>query len=230
MQLERKIDEISDLIKSKLQIEIIEDFGVNLKRIDINSIELDKDHEHFQQLKKATADQQTKFSEAKTDIEIKNLDEMTRIQRKDVELGVEGKNITVHQLNQQTDVLKTAAENLGQMSNVNLGGGAGMNPAGMMMGMGIGGAMGSQMGGMMNNIGQPQQTPPPIPIASFHIALNGQQSGPYSIDQLKQLIINGQFTKNHHVWKDGMSNWELANNISELVILFPVSPPPPPVI
>ena len=119
---------------------------INLKRIDISAIELDKENSHYLQLKKSTAYQQTKFIEAKTDIEITNLDETMRIKRKDLELGVEGNNFNVHQLNQQTDVLKTAAENLGEMSNVNLGGGGGLNPAGLMMGMGIGGAMGNQMG------------------------------------------------------------------------------------
>ena len=218
MQLERKIDEISDFVKSKTSVILEEDFGINLKRLDISTIELDKEHEHYQQLKFSTADQQTK-----------NIDEINRIQRKDLEMGVEGKNFNVHQLNQQTDVLKTATENLGQMSNVNLGGGIGMNPAGMMMGMGIGGAMGNQMGGMMNNINQPQ-TPPPAPVVAFHISLNGQQSGPFNLEQLKQLVQNGQFTKSHHVWKEGMSGWELANNVTDVSTIFPISPPPPPTI
>jgi membrane protease subunit (stomatin/prohibitin family) len=227
MQLERKIDEISDVIQTKLKTAMQEDFGVNLKRIDVSAIELDKEHLHYLQLKKSTADQQTKFISAKTDIEITNLDEMTRIQRKDAELGVEGKNFAVHQLNQQTDVLKTAAENLGEMGNVNLGGGGGLNPAGIMMGMGIGGAMGSQMGGMMTNL---NKTPPPPPVLAYHIALNGQQSGPYNLEQLKQFAQSGQFTKNHHIWKEGMEGWELATNIQELTAVFSVVPPLPPTI
>jgi membrane protease subunit (stomatin/prohibitin family) len=225
MQLERKIDEISDFIQTKLKTAMQEDFGVNLKRIDVSAIELDKEHSHYLQLKKSTADQQTKFVDAKTDIEITNLDEMTRIQRKDAELGVEGKNFAVHQLNQQTDVLKTAAENLGEMGNVNLGGGGGLNPVGLMMGMGIGGAMGNQMGGMMTNL---NKTPPPPPVLAYHISLSGQQSGPYNLEQLKQFAQSGQFTKNHHVWKEGMADWELATNVQDLATVFSVVPPPPP--
>lgn len=225
MQLERKIDEISDFIQSKLKIAIEEDFGVNIKRIDVGTIELDKEHEHYLQLKKSTADQQTKFIDAKTDIEIINLEEITRIQRKDVELGVEGKNFAVHQLNQQTDVLKTAAESLGGMGNVDLGGGGGLNPVGLMMGMGIGGAMGNQMGGMMTNI---NKTPPPPPVLAFHISLNGQQSGPFNLEQLKQFAQSGQFTKDHHVWKEGMAGWELASNVQDFLNVFSVVPPPPP--
>lgn len=228
MQMERKIDDIGDLVKSKIKTALEEDFGINLKRIDISALELDKENSHYQQLKKSTADQQTKFIEAKTDIEIENLDETMRIKRKDMELGVEGKNFQVHQLNKSADVLKTAAENLGEMSNVNLGGGGGLNPAGLMMGMGIGGAMGNQIGGMMGNLNQ--QNPPPPPTIQYFIALNGQQTGPFTTEQLKQFAQGGQFTKQHHVWKQGMSAWELAENVQELSSVFSVVPPPPPTI
>jgi len=227
MQIERKIDDVSDIIKSKLKIAMEEDFGINLKRIDISTIELDQTHDHYIQLKKITVDQTSKKIEAVTDIEIENMGEMARINRKNAELGVEGGNFAVHQLNQQTDVLKTASENLGQMSNVNLGGGGGLNPAGLMFGMGIGGAMGNQVGGMMNNI---NSTPPPPPNQNvFHISLNGQQAGPYSMEQLKQLAINNQFSRDHHVWKSGMAGWELAAINSEVSIVFNSVPPPPPV-
>jgi membrane protease subunit (stomatin/prohibitin family) len=227
MQIERKIDEITDIVQSKLNQSFADDFGANLKRLDIGAIELDKEHPHYQQLKNATADQQIKLIGAKTDIEITNLEETMRIQRKNIELGVEGQNFAVHQLNQQTDVLKTAAENLGQMGNMNLGdGGGGLNPTGIMTGMMIGGAMGNQIGGMMTNM--KNTPPPPPPVVVYHIALNGQQSGPYNLEQLKQFAQAGQFTKQHHVWKEGMAAWELVSNVIELVTVFSVMPPPPP--
>ena len=228
MQIERKIDDVSDIIKSKLKAAMEDDFGINLKRLDVSAIDLDQEHEHYLQLKRITVDQTSKKIEAVTDIEIENIGEMARINRKDAELGVEGKNFAVHQLNQQTDVLKTAAENLGQMSNVNLGNGGGLNPAGMMFGMGIGGAMGNQVGGMMNNMNQ--TPPPPPPQNVFHIALNGQQSGPFTMDQLKQLALTNQFTKQFHVWKPGMAGWELASVNNEVSIIFNSVPPPPPTI
>jgi hypothetical protein len=234
MQIERKIDEVSEIIKSKLSSAIEDDFGVNLKRLDVSSIELDQDHDHYQQLRRITIDQTSKKIEATTDIEIENMTEMARIQRKDFEMGVEGKNFAVHQLNQQTDVLKTAAENLGQMSNMNLGDGGGLNPTGMMFGMGMGGAMAQQVSGMMNNmqnsnIGhQNASTPPPIAPVLYHIALNGQQTGPYTLEQLKQLATSGQFTPQYHVWKSGMSNWELASSVGDLNALFHSFPPHPP--
>ncbi|KAA6322106.1 hypothetical protein EZS27_028322, partial [termite gut metagenome] len=96
MQIERKIDEVSNALQSKLEVVLQDDFGINLKRLDISAIELDKEHPHYQQLKKITIDQQTKFTEAKTEIEIENLSETMRIQRKDAELGIEGRNFAVH--------------------------------------------------------------------------------------------------------------------------------------
>jgi membrane protease subunit (stomatin/prohibitin family) len=228
MQIERRIDDVADIIKNKLKGNMEEDFGVNLKRLDISAIELDHEHDHYQQLKRITVDQTSKKIEAVTDIEIENMTEMARIARKDAELGVEGKNFSVHQLNQQTDVLKTASDNLGQMSNVNLGGGGGLNPAGLMFGMGIGNAMGGQVGGMMGNM---NSTPPPPPAqSSYHISINGQQAGPFSISTLQQMAVTNQFTPMHHVWKSGMAGWELATQIGELSQIFASIPPPPPII
>ncbi len=219
MQLETRIDQISDYLKSKLTDSLTDDFGVNLKRIDVGTIELDKEHPHYQQLKKSTVDQQTKLIDATTDIEITN-----RL------LQVQGKNINVHQLNLQADVAKTAAESLGQLGGGI--GGDGMNPAGMMAGMMMGGAVGGSMAGMMGNmmqgVNQPQQVPPPPPTVQFYIAINGQQSGSYTISQLQQMIQNGTFTKNHHVWKQGMPEWILASEEQEIAKLFLSIPPPPP--
>lgn len=230
MQIERKIDEISGIIQTKLSTELDDDFGVNLKRFDISSIELDKEHPHYLQLKKMTSDQQTKLTEAKTDIEIENLSETMRIQRKGSELGVEGQNFAVHQLNQQADVLKTASENLGAMGNVDLGGSGGLNPIGLMTGMAVGSAMGNQMSGMMTSVSNAPQVPPPPPVSSYFIALNGQQSGPFNLNELKKMAHSSQFTKTHYVWKEGMSGWKLAENVAELTGVLGVIPPPAPTI
>ncbi len=212
MQIERKIDEISDILQSKMK-EIFDEFGVNLKRIDINAIEIEKENDHYLQLKKMTSDQQTKFIDASTDIDIEGK-----------RMEMQGKNFQVHQLNQQTEVLKTAAENLGGMGNVNLGGST-LNPIGMMTGMNIGNQIGNQIGGMMNN-----QVPPPPPSQVFHISLNGQNQGTFNMQQLQEMLKNGLFSKQHHIWKEGMTDWVLAEQSTELNHLFnnQNTPPPPP--
>ncbi len=245
IQLERRISELSDIIKSKLRDDFAEDFGIYIKRVDINAIEIDKTSRGYAELREITADQQRRTITAQTDINIRNLDDMQRINATNMEetlriqreeaqraqrLQTETNFIGAHALNQQTEVLKTGMQSLGEMSNVNLGGG-GMNPAGMMTGMMLGGAMGNQMAGMMNQMGgqmyQNMQAPPPMPTSQYYVAVNGQQSGPYGVQQLQQFAAQGLFTAQSLVWKQGMAGWEQACNVAELAQLFMVATPPP---
>lgn len=262
VQLERKIMEINDVVAQHLKPRLENDFGVNMKAIDISSIEPDKESEGYKELRNITASQQTRTIETQTDINLQNLqnlqrinaanmEESLRIQREEAQraqrLQTENQFIGAHAINKQAEVLSAAANNLGEMGQMNLGGGnaGGMNPAGMMMGMAMGGAMGGQMGNMMNQMGQamqqpampqqPQQqmVPPPMPGAvnvAYMVSVNGQQFGPYNMQQLQQLVQNGQLTAQTYVWKQGMSNWEFAGNVQELASLFGAVPPPMPPI
>ncbi|MCK4999505.1 MAG: SPFH domain-containing protein [Anaerohalosphaera sp.] len=116
---------------------------------------------------------------------------------------------------------------------------AAKNPGGMAaggMGMGMGFAMANQMGGAMGTppAQQQQQTPapqspPPIPQAKeFHIAINGQQHGPFQISAMQPYIQNGQLTRETLVWCQGMGQWTAASNVPELAKLFGTTPPPIP--
>lgn len=245
LQIERKITEISDLIQERLAKEMSEDFGVNLKRIDLADIEVDKESDGYRELRHITAGQQAQTIQAQTDVNIKNLQdtqainaenvqESLRIQREEAQraqrLQTETNFIGAHALDQQTSVLKAGAESLGSMSHV--GDGGGMNAAGMMTGMIMGGAMGNQMAGMINNLGQQMQnnmnTPPPPPTLNYMVSMNGQQSGPFNIQQLQQLVQQGQINTQTYVWKQGMSNWVMAGQVQELASLFIANTPPPP--
>ncbi|MDR0756157.1 MAG: SPFH domain-containing protein [Puniceicoccales bacterium] len=249
LQMERKILEINDIITAHLKPRLENDFGVNLKGFDLAAIEVDKESDGYKELRKVTAQQTTKIVESQTDVSIKNLqdiqninaknmEETLRVQREEAQraqkLQTETNFMGAHALNQQTDVLKTAANSLGEMGAMNMGGGnGGMNPAGMMTGMMMGGAMGGQMANMMNQMGQnmqqQQNTPPPPPQIQYNISVNGQTSGPFNWQQLQQMVQSGQLTRESYVWKQGMSNWEVAGNVPELLSLFNVvSPPPPP--
>jgi membrane protease subunit (stomatin/prohibitin family) len=247
LQMERKLLDINDLIAAKLSARLETDFGVNMKGFDLASIDVDKESEGYAELRKVTAEQTTITIAAQTDIGIKNMEDMQsinagnmeetlRIQREEAQraqkLQTETNFMGAHALNQQTDVLKTGAESLGQMGNVGGGGGGGMNPAGMMTGMMMGGAMGNQMAGMMNNMGQnmnqQQNTPPPPPTIAYSVSVNGQTTGPFNMQQLQQMVQNGQLQQNTHVWKQGMAGWEVAGNVQDLTSLFGAMPPPPP--
>ncbi len=79
--------------------------------------------------------------------------------------------------------------------------------------------------------------PPPIiqqPDIKLYMAVAGQQYGPYTYDQCKQLVKGGQLTQQSVVWMDGMSNWAPASQVKELQDLFappaiPGMPPIPPI-
>jgi membrane protease subunit (stomatin/prohibitin family) len=247
VQLERKIQEVNDRISPEISNRISQDFGLNFKALDVSAIEIDKTSEQYIKLMAITADQVSKTIEAQGEINIKNiaetqamnaenLEETLRIQREEAQraqkLQTETNFINTHAINQQAEVLKTAAENLGNMTQTGGGDGSGMNPAGLMTGMALGGAMGNQMAGMMNQmtgaVNQPQNTPPPLPVESFFIALNGQQAGPFKMMELLQLVTSNQITKETLVWKSGMTAWEKAENVAEFSTLFNQVPPPIP--
>ena len=246
LQMERKILEINDIVAQYLKPRLESDFGVNMKGLDISTIEADKESEGYAELRSVTARQTANTIEAQTIVNVKNMadmqsinaknmDETLKIQREEAQraqrLQTETNFMGAHALDQQTEVLKTGAASLGQMGNAG-GSGGGFNAAGVMTGMMMGGAMGQQMAGMMNNMGQnmnqAMNTPPPPPQIQYNVSINGQNSGPYNMQQLGQMVQSGQLTVNTYVWKQGMQNWKLAGNVAELSSLFGAVPPPPP--
>jgi membrane protease subunit (stomatin/prohibitin family) len=125
-------------------------------------------------------------------------------------------------------------------------GDAAKNPGGGMgdvMGLGVGFAMAQQMAQNMapgtQSPGVPtppgQAAPPPLPHASqFHLAINGQQAGPFTIEQLRAHVARGTLTPESLVWKPGMPAWTTAAQVAELIPVFnappedPDAPPPVP--
>jgi membrane protease subunit (stomatin/prohibitin family) len=255
MQLERKILQINEIVEGYIKPRLQSDFGVIVSAVDIGAIETDKDSDGWQQLKRVTQDIATQTTEAQTNVSIKNMEDTQRInaenmqdslkiQREELQraqkLQTEGANFSVHQLNQQTLVAKTAAESLGQMgqgAGVSLGeGGGGFNPAGMMAGMAMGGAVGQQMAGMMGGMMQGMNQPPPggmpgmapPPLAQYNVAVNGQTTGPFNVQQLSQMAASGQLTAQTMVWKQGMAAWAAAGTVQDLAQIFASAAPPPP--
>ena len=121
--------------------------------------------------------------------------------------------------------------------------GSGGNPA---LDFGVGIAMGQQL---MNNMqpgqAQPAQRnmtqpmgappaapaapgamPPPLPTqtAEWHVAIDGQQAGPFTIEQLHSQPMK----RDTLAWKAGMAGWVAAAELPELSVLFQDAPPPLP--
>ena len=246
VQIETKTSQINDIIEY--------DLGVSVCGIDIGAIELDKSSDGYHQLMsvtkdlagataKAEAEAKIRDIHAKQRIEAEHYEGTLRIQREEGQYAqhkqTQTANIGAFQVEKQAEVGVAGANALGQMGangagDVNLGGGGdGFNMAAMMASMAVGGAVGQNIAGAMNNMmgGMNQQTapgsvPPLIPVVAYHIAVNGQATGPYEVSTLQQMAAAGQFTANSLVWKTGMTEWVRASSVDELKGLFLLHVPP----
>ena len=237
IKLENKISIINDALENDLTDRLKTNFGVTVSGVDIAAIEIDKASEGYRQLISVTKDVTT----AKIKAETTDYVERIRIQREEGQYAqhkqTQSSNLGAFQIEKQTEVGIAGAEALGQMGSagsgtVSLGGDAGFNPVAMMAGMALGGAVGQNIAGTMNNMmdnSQPQMgmTPPPLPTTTYHIAVNGQTSGPFDKNALTQMALSGQLLPSSLVWKQGMPEWMKADSVDDLKDLF--MPPIPPV-
>lgn len=258
VQIETKTSQINDIIEYDLGERLKETFGVSVCSIDIGAIELDKSSDGYHQLMsvtkdiaggiaKAEAEAKIRDIHAKQRIEAEHYEGTLRIQREEGQYAqhkqTQTANLGAFQVEKQAEVGVAGANALGQMGangagNVNLGGsGDGFNMAAMMASMAVGGAVGQNIAGAMNNMmgGINQQTmpgavPPPIPTVTYHVAVNGQATGPFDISVLAQMAIARQLTVDSLVWKNGMEQWAKAGTVDELKSLFTNVMPPIPTI
>ena len=257
VQIESKTAQITDVIEYDIGERLKENFGVAVSGVDIGAIEIDKTSDGYAQLMAVTKNVTTATIQAQTAanvknihdtqrVEVENYEETLRIQREEGQYALhkqtQTSNFVAYQTEAQTQVGVAGAEALGQMGangagGVDLGGGgAGFNPAAMMAGMAVGGAIGQNIAGTMNNMMSganaqpaPGAVPPPIPSTAYHVAVNGQTTGPFDITALTQMATVGQFTSDSLVWKYGMAQWVKAGMVEELKILLGSMPPAPPV-
>lgn len=235
VQIETKISQINDIVEINIKERLSEDFGVCVSGVDIGSVELDKSSEGYRQLMSVTQDVTAQRVKAETEDYVERL----RIQREEGQYAqhksTQSANFAAYQTETQRDVGIAGADALGQMGangagGVSLGGESGFNPAAMMAGLALGGAVGQNIAGTMNNVmpgnNANPMTPPPLPVAMYHVALNGQATGPYDINTLAQMAASGQLTENSLVWKQGMPNWIRAVLLDELKVLFANTTPP----
>ena len=240
IQIETKIGSINDVAELNIKDRLRENFGVDVSGVDISAVEIDKTSEGYRQLMAVTKD----ITATKIQAETQDYVERLRIQREEGQYSMhkqtQTQNIGAFQVEKQAEVGVAGAQALGQMGangagDVNLGGnGDGFNMAAMMTSMAVGGAVGQNIAGSMNSmmsgINQPIQSniaPPPINNSTYYVAINGQATGPFNIATLKQMLNQGQFSSESLVWKEGMTNWMMANQVDELKTLFVSIPPIP---
>jgi membrane protease subunit (stomatin/prohibitin family) len=123
-----------------------------------------------------------------------------------------------------------AANEAGGAAAEGLGLGIGLAMANRMvpgMGMGSGMAMGTMLGATPN---QAMPPPPPTTAAAWHVAVNGQTLGPYSVQQMMFGVSRSEVTPETMVWTAGMPAWLPAGQVPQLASIFAASPPavPPP--
>ena len=63
----------------------------------------------------------------------------------------------------------------------------------------------------------------------IHISRNGQQEGPYSIQQIQQMLADGSITASALSWKEGLSQWVPLSQIISSLPTEPSHSTPPPV-
>lgn len=260
VQIESKTAQINDVVEYDLSERLKETFGVVVSGIDIGAIEIDKSSEGYRQLMsvtqglasataKAEAEAKIRDIHAKQRIEAEHYEGTLRIQREEGQYAqhkqTQTANLGAFQVEKQAEVGVAGAQALGQMGangagDVNIGGsgdGAGLNMAAMMASMAVGGAVGQNIAGAMNNMmgginqqATPGAVPPPIPTAAYHVAVNGQATGPFDISVLAQMAAVRQLTADSLVWKNGMAQWAKAGTVDELKNLFANAMPPIPPI
>ena len=105
--------------------------------------------------------------------------------------------------------------------------GGGGNAMGMIAGVG----MGNVMGGVMQGATAPAAAPGPPPLppqTQWYAALDGQQAGPFTPEQVQQLIGQGRIAADTLVWKQGLAHWTAAKAVPDLAGFFSAGPPPLP--
>lgn len=242
IQIETKTAQINDAVEYDIGERLKENFGVLVSGVDIGTIEIDKSSEGYRQLMAVTKD----IAATRVEAETQDYVERLRIQREEGQYAMHKQtqtaNIGAFQVEKQAEVGVAGAQALGQMGSngagdINLGGGgdgSGFNMAAMMASMAVGGAVGQNIAGAMNNMmggmgqaAQPGMVPPPIPTVAYHVAVNGQATGPFDMSTLSQMAASGQLTADSLVWKSGMAQWAKAGTIGELINFFSAVPPIP---
>ncbi len=213
------VEEVNEKLRSKIVTEVSD--AVNETQLPLAKLTANLSEISEEILKRVGSTFTQKFGVSITDFNVEsfNMKEEDMEKFKEFE-QLDTINMGKYQQKGMVDAMNSAAENPS-------GGSAGEG-----MGLGMGFAMANQMGQQFSQQGQNQQsTPPPPPVpqtTSFFVAKNGQQTGPFTLDQLKTMAQQNQFTRESLVWKEGMSAWIKASEVAETNSLFGQVPPPVP--
>ncbi|MBP3885799.1 MAG: SPFH domain-containing protein [Olsenella sp.] len=253
VQIESRILEVSELVEAGIRSQLERVFGVTVSAVDIEAIELDKQSEGYKKLMEVTRDTVSVVARARAQADAANVTDMQRIRAKDVEesLRVQREesqyaqrmqtiedHMEAYRASSKAEVARAAAESLGTLGSS--GGDTisdGFSPAGMMAGMAVGGTVAKGVADMMAEAmgstmqATRSQTPPPIPRVQYNAVIDGKSAGPFSVEQLAEMLDKGMINRESFVWAPGMTDWTAAANVPELSKLFrqDAAQTPPPI-
>lgn len=219
VHIEKKVSSVKADVIELLTKKLYDDYGIILKDINLEAIDIDKDSEGYKELKSVTKDLTS--ATLKTRNKAKNVAERREIKG-----------------TQAIDMLEKAAQKFvntketqfvrhkqaqAEYANVIEDQRAGKIGA-------ISGKFMRDLGNLVH--GKEKKThrtsPPQIPVISvYNVAVDGKPTGPYTIDELQTMVKSSKLTKNSLVWKSGMQEWKKAGEIEELNFLFDEIPPIP---
>ena len=58
----------------------------------------------------------------------------------------------------------------------------------------------------------------------WHVVLNGEQQGPYSVPQVREMLAGGHIDAETYVWRDGFDGWLPMQEVAELAGVVVLSP------
>ncbi|MCX7087659.1 MAG: SPFH domain-containing protein, partial [Methylococcales bacterium] len=157
-----------------------------------------------------------------------------------LEYGLELSNLLVENISLPEEVEKALDKrtSMGIVGNLNdymrfqaaesMQNSSGLASAGVEMGMGF--SMANELSKSFNASNtQVPNGPPPIPQPlQFYVAINGQKTGPFDLETLKQKIQNAEVSRATLIWHQPLVDWITAEKVAALVDIFPMLPPPLP--
>jgi hypothetical protein len=62
----------------------------------------------------------------------------------------------------------------------------------------------------------------------YYVVIDNSVAGPFSITEISRLISEKRIVKETYIWKAGMKDWTLVENVPEILKYIALNPPPIP--
>jgi hypothetical protein len=95
------------------------------------------------------------------------------------------------------------------------------------MGMAVAQQMVNTMNSAMTNMHVPGSMNPMQTVSTqfYYAIIEGNQTGPFSEQELSRLINEKKIVKETYIWKPGLPKWEIAEKLPEILKLVALAPP-----